>query len=114
MPLDTGDDLIDGAPARRGVVEAPPPVRADKGTAVRRLVEQYRPRRALFLGDDTTDLDAFHELRRLQSDGALAEALLVGVESDEGPREIVEQADIVAAGVDGVGGILRRLAGREA
>jgi trehalose 6-phosphate phosphatase len=94
----------------RGVVEARPPVSADKGTAVRRLVEEYRPKRALFAGDDTTDLDAFRELRRLRDTGALKEALIVGVESEEGPPEIVREADLVVDGVEGVGSVLRLLA----
>ncbi len=34
----------------RGVVEARPPIRADKGTAVRALVEEYRPRKACSSG----------------------------------------------------------------
>ena len=86
----------------RGVVEARPPIEADKGTAVRTLVEEYGPRRAMFLGDDTTDLDAFRELERLREDGTLEEILRVGVKSEEGPQEIVDEADIVADGVDGV------------
>lgn len=93
----------------RGVVEARPPIRADKGTAVRALVEEYRPRRAMFLGDDTTDLDAFRELEKLRDEGTLEEILRVGVESDEGPPEIVSEADIVVDGVDGVGDVLRAL-----
>src|SRR5919107_1019446 len=35
----------------RGVAEARPPIRADKGTAVRTLVEEYRPEKAMFMGD---------------------------------------------------------------
>ena len=93
----------------RGVVEARPPIRADKGTAVRALVEEYGPERAMFLGDDTTDLDAFRELVKLREEGTLEEILRVGVESDEGPPEIVSEADIVVDGVDGVGGVLRAL-----
>ena len=87
----------------RGVVEARPPIRADKGTAVRTLVEEYRPKKAMFMGDDTTDLDAFRELERLREEGRLREILRVGVASDEGPPEIVTEADIVVDGVDGVG-----------
>jgi trehalose 6-phosphate phosphatase len=34
----------------RGVVEARPPIRADKGTATRKVVEEYEPRKALFIG----------------------------------------------------------------
>ena len=93
----------------RGVVEARPPIRADKGTAVRRLVEEYAPKRAMFLGDDTTDLDAFRELERLREEGVLEEVLRVGVASDEGPPEIVTEADIAVEGVDGVGEVLEAL-----
>jgi trehalose 6-phosphate phosphatase len=93
----------------RGVVEARPPIRADKGTAVRTLVEEYSPKRAMFIGDDTTDLDAFRELEKLREEGALREILRVGVASDEGPPEIETEADIVVDGVDGVGGVLRAL-----
>ena len=93
----------------RGVVEARPPIRADKGTAVRALVEEYRPGRAMFLGDDTTDLDAFRELQTLREEGILEEILRVGVKSDEGPPEIVAEADLVVDGVDGVTGLLRTL-----
>jgi trehalose 6-phosphate phosphatase len=95
----------------RGVVEARPPIRADKGTAVRSLVEEYRPEKALFIGDDTTDLDAFRELERLREEGRLRETLRVGVASEEGPQEIETEADIVVDGVDGVGGVLKALLG---
>lgn len=93
----------------RGVVEARPPIRADKGTAVRRLVEEYGPRRAMFLGDDTTDLDAFRELEMLREEGTLEEILRVGVVSDEGPAEIETEADLAVDGVEGVGEVLEAL-----
>ena len=97
----------------RGVVEARPPIRADKGTAVRTLVEEYRPEKAMFIGDDTTDLDAFRELERLREEGRLRETLRVGVASEEGPQEIETEADIVVDGVDGVGRVLRALLGED-
>ena len=94
----------------RGVVEARPPIHADKGTAVRRLVEEYGPEKALFIGDDTTDLDAFRALEELRQEGVLRETLRIGVRSDEGPPEIVSEADLVVDGVEGVGEVLRVLA----
>ncbi len=105
-----GDRLGLRVTVGRGVVEARPPIRADKGTAVRTLVEEYRPKRAMFLGDDTTDLDAFRELAALREEGALEEIMRVGVRSDEGPPEIVTEADIVVDSVEGVGEVLRALA----
>jgi len=97
----------------RGVVEARPPIEANKGTAVRRLVEEYGPRRAMFLGDDTTDLDAFRQLERLREEDVLEEILRIGVRSDEGPPEIISEADLAVDGVDGVGEILKSLLGRD-
>ena len=97
----------------RGVVEARPPIRANKGTAVRTLVEEYRPKRAIFMGDDTTDLDAFRELERLREEGRPKEILRVGVASEEGPREIRDEADIVVDGIDGVGRVLKALLGQD-
>ena len=97
----------------RGVVEARPPIRADKGTAVRTLVEEYGPKRAMFIGDDTTDLDAFRELEKLREEGTLKEILRIGVASEEGPPEITSEADIVVDGVEGVGRVLRALLGED-
>ena len=97
--------------AGRGVVEARPPIRTDKGTATRRVVEEYEPQKALFMGDDTTDLDAFQELEKLREEGVLSETLRIGVESEEGPPEIVSEADLVVEGTDGVEKVLRALNG---
>ncbi len=50
----------------RSVLEMRPPIDADKGTAVARLLDESRLRRALYAGDDTTDLDAFRGLDALE------------------------------------------------
>ena len=47
----------------------------------------------------------------LADEGALEAAVRVGVRSDDGPREIVEQADLVVDGTDGVQQVLRELDG---
>ncbi|HEX5847753.1 MAG TPA: hypothetical protein VFY59_01040 [Rubrobacter sp.] len=52
------------------------------------MVEEYRPERAMFLGDDTTDLDAFRELENLRDEGRLRDIPRIGVSSEEGPPEI--------------------------
>jgi trehalose 6-phosphate phosphatase len=94
----------------RKVLEVRPPVEFDKGRAVRSLVERASARAALFAGDDTTDLDAFDALRRLEEEGALETTVLVGVRSDEGPPEIVDRADLVVDGVEGFTLVLAALA----
>jgi trehalose 6-phosphate phosphatase len=87
----------------RKVLELRPPVEADKGTAVRRLLAERGLRRALYAGDDTTDLDAFAALDDLDL------AVRVAVASDEGPPELREAADLVVDGPAGVLELLRRL-----
>ena len=43
---------------------------------------------AIFIGDDTTDIDAFHALHGLREEGVLDHAVGVGVLSQEGPVEL--------------------------
>ena len=85
----------------RKVLEIRPPVPVDKGQAVRDLVQRTSVRTALFGGDDVTDLDGFSALAALAEEGALDHSVRVGVRSDEGPPEILEQADLVVDGIEG-------------
>jgi trehalose 6-phosphate phosphatase len=89
----------------RKVLELVPPVAADKGTAVARLLAETPVERALYAGDDTTDLDAFRGLRAAR----LELAVCVAVASPEGPAELRGAADLVLAGPDEVVSLLRRL-----
>jgi trehalose 6-phosphate phosphatase len=75
----------------RKVLELRPPIEAHKGTAVRRLLEERGLRRALYAGDDTTDLDAFTALHGLEL------AVRVAVASAEAPPVLVDAADLVLA-----------------
>lgn len=87
----------------RKVLELLPPVEANKGTAVRTLLEGRRLRRALYAGDDTTDLDAFAAL-----DG-LDEAVRVAVSSAEAPTELGRAADLVVGSPEALLDLLRQL-----
>jgi trehalose 6-phosphate phosphatase len=75
----------------RKVLELRPPVEADKGTAIGALLAERGLGRALYAGDDTTDLDAFRGLDGLEL------AVRVAVASEEGPAELREAADLVVA-----------------
>jgi trehalose 6-phosphate phosphatase len=86
----------------RKVLEVRPPVRIDKGAGITNFLEGVDVDRALYVGDDSTDLDAFNALSRLVEEGRLAEALRVGVRSEEGPGAITSEADMVVEGTDGV------------
>ncbi len=76
----------------RMVLELLPPLEAHKGTAVRALLQGAGLSRALFAGDDTTDLDAFGAVEELEV------GVTVAVDSDEAPPELVARADVVVAG----------------
>jgi trehalose 6-phosphate phosphatase len=86
----------------RKVLEILPPIEADKGTAVRQLLAERDLTRALYAGDDTTDLDAFGALDGLEL------GVRVAVSSAEGPPALRDRADVI---VDGPPAFLELLRG---
>ena len=93
----------------RKVLEIRPPVPIDKGQAVKSMVESSDVRVALYGGDDVTDLDAFDALEALVQSGDLDAKVCVGVQSDEGPKAIVDRADVAVDGVRGFTDVLAAL-----
>jgi trehalose 6-phosphate phosphatase len=73
----------------RMVLEVLPPLAVSKGTAVRALLAVDGLRRALYAGDDTTDLNGFEALDGLDA------AVRVAIASPEGPQELASRADLV-------------------
>ena len=92
------------APARRmrvgmlpGCVQ--PALRPEiNDAAVRRLLAITPVDVALYVGDDRTDLDAFGVVD-----------VRVAVRSDETPDDLLEAADVVVDGTDGLADLLRSL-----
>ena len=93
----------------RKVLEIRPPVRIDKGAGIVTLLRDKQLAAALYVGDDTTDLDAFRGLTELVESGRLGAAVRVGVRSDEGPTELAKEADVLVDGTDGVRELLQAL-----
>jgi len=93
----------------RKVLEVRPPVRIDKGVGIVALLRDADVERALYVGDDNTDLDAFRGLDELAEAGRLTTAMKIGARSDEGPSELVEAADLIVDGPDGVRSVLEAL-----
>jgi trehalose 6-phosphate phosphatase len=87
----------------RMVLEVLPPVEASKGTAVRALLERSGLRRALFAGDDSTDLDGFAALAGLEV------GVRVAVASPEGPSRLADEADVVVPSPAAFADLLERL-----
>jgi trehalose 6-phosphate phosphatase len=86
--------------------ELRPPVQIDKGTVVAELTTGLVA--TAFFGDDRGDLPAFDALDRAAADTG-AVALKVGVRSSEAPIELIERADVLVDGPDGVLDLMRRL-----
>jgi trehalose 6-phosphate phosphatase len=99
----------------RMVLEVRPPLALDKGLGVSALLQSAVERegapikRALYVGDDSTDLDAFRALRALVDVGTLELAVRVAVGSEETPPDLVAQADLIIDGQSGVRALLQAL-----
>ena len=96
---------LEGFVARFGrkVLEVLPPLDVHKGTAVRQLLAERNLSRALYAGDDTTDLDGFRALEGLDV------SVRIAVASEEGPAELSEAADLTVSGPEELLAVLRRL-----
>ena len=95
----------EGLVARWGrmVLEVRPPVDAHKGTAVVHMLERRGIDRALFAGDDATDMDAFRAMDDLPV------GVKIAVASAEGPQELARAADLVVGSPAELLELLRRL-----
>jgi trehalose 6-phosphate phosphatase len=93
----------------RKVLEIRPPVRIDKGAGIVRLLRDEDLAAAIYVGDDLTDVDAFHGLEELKAGGRIGHIVKVGVRSDEGPPELPAEADIMVDGTAGVRELLQKL-----
>lgn len=87
-------------------VELRPPVGSDKGTVVEELAGGLRA--VFFAGDDVGDVPAFEALRRLRNAGVVTLSVAVG--GAEARPEVLEAADLVVDGPEGVLHLLEEMA----
>lgn len=87
--------------AGRMIFEIRPAVKVNKGEAFKYLIDTYRLDAALYIGDDTTDVDAFKMAKALREAGDCV-AYAVGVDSDDMPAPVAENADVMTQGVSDV------------
>jgi trehalose 6-phosphate phosphatase len=93
----------------RKVLEVRPPVAFDKGSGAAALLRDTSVTAALYVGDDSTDLDAFRRLRALVGAGSLEHAICVAVDSEETPEQLAAEADLTVPGTAGVRALLEGL-----
>jgi trehalose 6-phosphate phosphatase len=77
----------------------------DEEAAVKVMLASAPVRNALYAGDDTTDIDAFHGLAQ----AGLDHAVRLAVRSHEGPEALVAAADLTVAGPEELSRLLATL-----
>jgi trehalose 6-phosphate phosphatase len=90
------------------VLELVPAGRPRKAGAVARILGEHALEAALFAGDDVADVEAFDALDAARERGV--DAVTVAVRSAEAPAILLDRADIVVDGPDGLVELLRQLA----
>jgi trehalose 6-phosphate phosphatase len=85
----------------RMVFELRPPIEINKGTAFRSLIRDHNLEAAIYLGDDTTDVDALQMARQLRQEHSCY-CFGLGVVSPGTPEAVREAADFLVSGVPGV------------
>ncbi len=92
----------------RKIFEIRPAVNINKGVAFEQLIKTHNLTAALYLGDDTTDVDAFIMAKHLRETNQCY-SFAIGVESNDMPSTVGENADILVEGVSGVEDFLSSL-----
>lgn len=100
-----GAKIIEG----KQVIELVPAALPDKGTAVRRLIEQHHVTSVVYFGDDVGDVAAFREIERLRRESGL-NALTIAVVDAETDESVLATADMTVNGVDELEDVLGALA----
>jgi|Deesub1362A_J573_1020465.scaffolds.fasta_scaffold00231_10 trehalose 6-phosphate phosphatase len=81
-------------------IELRPPVAVSKGSATLDLIRDYDLRRAIYLGDDLTDVEAFRAIH--SGEAPNFKGLAIGVIDEEAAPEVEAEADFTLNGVDQV------------
>lgn len=76
-----------------------PPVKANKGTATSKLIQDYDLRGGVYLGDDITDIESFRAIRAAYRDSDFR-GVAIGITGPEMPQELIAEVDFT---LDGVG-----------
>ena len=75
---------------------------------MRKLVSDYALDSVIFVGDDTTDMDAITALNEMHADG-LVRGLGIAVVQEDSPPRLLEVAQYSLDGVPEVAEMLRRI-----
>ncbi len=90
----------------RYVIELKPDLPVNKGDAITVIALRTGIERAMYLGDDVTDIDAFQALGRLREQGRL-QTVSIAIASNESAPDVMHEADYVIQSVDAAEELLR-------
>jgi trehalose 6-phosphate phosphatase len=107
VALGVGGKLVEG----KSVIEVVPASLPDKGTALRKLLDQNHIAGVVYFGDDLGDVAAFRELAWLRANEGLV-SLSVAVVDAETDDSVIQNADLTLNGVDEVEEVYTALAKR--
>ncbi len=92
------------------VVEILAPLNVNKGQALRSFIQRFDLHAVVFAGDDRTDLYAMQEIKYLrESKTPHIAALSIAVQHPDTLPGILDFADIIVQGVEGMVALLRRM-----
>ncbi len=92
----------------RNVIEVRAPG-MDKGDSVRTIAEEVGAKAFCFAGDDLGDIEAFKAVSELRDQGLATLLVCAAFDEDRATPALVERADLVVYGPDGVLDLLRQL-----
>jgi len=100
---------IDNSPRARSLriiqermaIDLLPPVEVNKGTATLDLIRGYNLQGGIYLGNDTTDIDAFRAIHAASRDSNF-QGIAIGIISQETPEKLMTEADFTLNGVSDV------------
>jgi trehalose-phosphatase len=78
-----------------------PPVDVDKGMAILDLIRGYNLQGCIYLGNDTTDIDAFRAIHTASRDLNF-QGFAIGIITQETPEKLITEADFTLNGVNDV------------
>jgi len=109
--IDALGPMPDGLERRHGrmSIELRPTGLGDKGAATRQIIDRFRLRGVVVMGDDMTDLDMFAAVAAARAGGVRAAIIGVGG-AHETPPQVIAAADVVLADPQEAAELLARLA----
>ena len=92
----------------RMAIDLLPPAKANKGTTILDLIQEYNLQSGIYVGDDVTDIDAFRAIHTAGRNFNF-HGFAIGIISPEMPENLVAEVDFTLNGINDIERFLRWL-----